>query len=95
MKVILKFGHHNGERFYKAGEVMECPEKLGKSLIRQGLAVLFTEKKEEPKQPSGNADNSDTPAESGSSGSGANPEQDEKPEEEKALQGQNSPEENN
>lgn len=38
MKVELKYGHHNGERFYYAGEVMECSEKTGQSLIRQGLA---------------------------------------------------------
>lgn len=49
MKVQLKFGHHNGERFYSAGEVMECPKKLGSSLIRQGLAVACEEKTEEPK----------------------------------------------
>lgn len=49
MKVKLKFGHHNGERFYNAGEIMECPENLGISLIRQGLAAPFIEKKEQEK----------------------------------------------
>lgn len=103
MKVKLRFGHHNGKRFYQAGEVMECPENLGQSLIRQGLAVLYTEKKKEPAQPktapdnAGNAGNSDIPAESGSNGTGENPAADDKAsgeeteENEKVQQGENPP----
>lgn len=97
MKVKLKFGHHNGKRFHQAGEVMECSENLGQSLIRQGLAVLYVEKKKEPEQPSGNAGISDAPAESGSNGTGETPAAgdtaagEETEENEKAQQGENPP----
>lgn len=64
MKVKLKFGHHNGERFYSAGEVMECPKKLGISLLRQGLAAFVKEEKETKQKQTAletaEADNSDT-----------------------------------
>lgn len=66
MKVKLKFGHHNGERFYSAGEIMECPKNLGISLLRQGLAVFVKEEKETKQKQkqttpeTSQADNSDT-----------------------------------
>lgn len=98
MNIKLKFGHHNGKRFHQAGEVMECPESLGQSLIRQGLAVLYSEKKKEPAQPKtapDNAGNSDVPAESGSNGTGEKPAAGDtaagEETEEKAQQGENPP----
>lgn len=43
MKVQLKYGHHNGKRFYRAGEIMECSKALCASLVKQGLAVSVKE----------------------------------------------------
>lgn len=43
MKVQLKYGHHNGDRFYRAGEIMECSKAVYASLVKQGLAVPVNE----------------------------------------------------
>lgn len=50
MKVQLKYGHHNGDRFYHAGEILECSKALYASLIKQGLAVPAAESKADKKQ---------------------------------------------
>lgn len=52
MKVQLKYGHHNGDRFYHAGEILECSKALYASLVKQGLAVPVTESKADKKQES-------------------------------------------
>ena len=48
MKVILKYGHHNCDRFYHAGEILDCDKKLFHLLVKQGLAIPV--KEESPKK---------------------------------------------
>lgn len=65
MQVTLKYGHHNGDRFYHAGEILDCDKKLFHLLVKQGLAIPVKEESPKKENAPKNPDESGSQAENG------------------------------